>query len=226
MTIEQLRRSFPGANEKTWHRHVNGGGWVENTTHVDDTVFVGPDALVYDWAQVRGSAEIRESARVYDNARVYGEAQLHGTSQVYGYARVYDSAQIYDSAQVYGQSRVYGSSRVYESAQVYNSARISGASLIFGSAVVRGWGAEISGSAQLHSGTWDVSPLYIQGTRHRLCQSAPDWVMIGCEDRPIDWWLAHYRDVGKIQGYTPDQIKEYGAYLRLAKRYHVKKKGA
>ena len=45
-----------------WHRHPNGGGWVQDTAHVDDTAYVGPDA------QVSGSA------RVYGSARVCGSA--------------------------------------------------------------------------------------------------------------------------------------------------------
>ena len=45
-----------------WHRHPNGGGWVEDTASVDDTAYVGPDA------QVSGSA------RVYGSARVCGSA--------------------------------------------------------------------------------------------------------------------------------------------------------
>ena len=51
-----------------WHRHPNGGGWVQDTAHVDDTAYVGPKARVYDSAWVSGSA------RVYGSTRVYGSA--------------------------------------------------------------------------------------------------------------------------------------------------------
>lgn len=31
MTLEELKRIFPDATKSTWHRHRNGGGWVQNT---------------------------------------------------------------------------------------------------------------------------------------------------------------------------------------------------
>ena len=39
-----------------WHRHPNGGGWVQDTAHVDDTAYVGPKAWVYGsaWAEHLG----------------------------------------------------------------------------------------------------------------------------------------------------------------------------
>ena len=57
-----------------WHRHPNGGGWVQDTAHVDDTAYVGPDAQVSGSARVYGSAWVSGSARVYGSARVCGSA--------------------------------------------------------------------------------------------------------------------------------------------------------
>jgi hypothetical protein len=34
------------------HQHSDGGGWVADTAYVDDSVYVGPDALVFDSARV------------------------------------------------------------------------------------------------------------------------------------------------------------------------------
>jgi len=44
-----------------WHRHLNGGGWVQDTAAVEASAFVGPDAWVFD------------DAWVYGDARVYGD---------------------------------------------------------------------------------------------------------------------------------------------------------
>ena len=82
MTIEELQKIYPSATKETWHTHTNGGGWVENTTTVEEKVYVGTDAQVCDNALVYGDAQ------VYDNARVYGDAQVYDNAQVYGNARV------------------------------------------------------------------------------------------------------------------------------------------
>ena len=47
MTLEQLQEIFPEATLDTWHQHPNGGGWVQNTAHVDEFAYVGKDALVF-----------------------------------------------------------------------------------------------------------------------------------------------------------------------------------
>lgn len=54
------------------HKHKNGGGWVANSARVDDSVYVGPFALVY------GKAELSERVRVEDYAQVSGTAVLSG----------------------------------------------------------------------------------------------------------------------------------------------------
>ena len=59
-----------------WHRHPNGGGWVQDTAQVDETVYVGPNAEVYGTARVCGSA------RVYGTALVCGSARVSETRHV------------------------------------------------------------------------------------------------------------------------------------------------
>ena len=31
MNLKQLQQMYPDATKETWHKHKNGGGWVENT---------------------------------------------------------------------------------------------------------------------------------------------------------------------------------------------------
>ena len=64
MTLQKLQALHPNATKDTWHQHLNGGGWVENT------------ALVHGTARVAGTA------------RVSGTAQVHGTARVSGAANV------------------------------------------------------------------------------------------------------------------------------------------
>ena len=42
------------------HQHANGKGWVANTARVDDTVYVGPYAIVYGHAEITGRVRIED----------------------------------------------------------------------------------------------------------------------------------------------------------------------
>ena len=59
-----------------WHRHPNGGGWVQDTASVDETAYVGPDA------EVSGTAWVYGNARVCGNAWVCGNAEVSGSRHV------------------------------------------------------------------------------------------------------------------------------------------------
>jgi len=46
-----------------WHKHSNGGGWVQDTAHVAESAYVGPNAEVFLTTRrssaKRGSADTR-----------------------------------------------------------------------------------------------------------------------------------------------------------------------
>ena len=54
----------------------------------------------------------------------------------------------------------------------------------------------------------------IQGSRHEINAIDSD-VRIGCQRHPVAFWLKHFVSIGRAEGYTPQQIAEYGAYLRM-----------
>ena len=56
MTLEKLKSIFPNATAKTWHQHLNGGGWVQDTAKVDASAYVNVDCLVIGNARVSGDA--------------------------------------------------------------------------------------------------------------------------------------------------------------------------
>ena len=58
--------------EDKQHKHSNGGGWVADTARVEDSVHVGPHALVY------GHAELSGRVVIVDSAQVSGKVQLSG----------------------------------------------------------------------------------------------------------------------------------------------------
>ena len=120
------------------HHHPKGGGIVADSAMVDETVYVGPYAMIYGNARVYGDAKIDGYARVYEDAfvyenakisgdaRVYGKAAINGNARISGNARIYDKAKIMDQAQVFGEAEVYGNAIVRNSAEVYEDARVYG----------------------------------------------------------------------------------------------------
>jgi len=128
---------------------------------------------------------------VANTAVVAASAYIGPDAQVSDNAWVYGTAQVYDNARVFGNAQVYGNARVFGNAQVYGDARVCG-------------------------DTWAVSPLYIQGTRHAITNSAYGFLNVGCIKLSFSEWKKQYKAIGKQQGYTPAQIKEYGALIKFA----------
>ena len=72
------------------------------------------------------------------------------------------------------------------------------------------------GNAWVFGDAWEQSPLYIQGTRHPITNSKYGELTIGCHAHPFKYWLKHYKAIGKANGYTKEQIKEYGVLIAAA----------
>ena len=104
---------------------------------------------------------------------------------------------------------VSGSARVYDNARVYGDAWVSGSARVYGN-------ARVYGDAQVSGDAWRFSPLCIQGRKHSLTVSSYDTITIGCITKSIDEWLNEYTKIGKENGYSPSEIKEYGSMIRYA----------
>lgn len=116
------------------HRHVNGGGWVEDSAKVADSAFVGKFAQVSHNAMVENHAAIKDRARVNGNAYIRDNARVLHFGSVGGNAVLYDDTVVKEKAQVFG-------------------GRICGNSVIRGDAVVREFpfirGATVEGKSQV-----------------------------------------------------------------------------
>lgn len=63
-----------------WHRHPNGGGWVEDTANVDASARVSGDAWVYGDARVYGDAWVSGDAWVLSVLYIQGSKHPLTTS--------------------------------------------------------------------------------------------------------------------------------------------------
>ena len=94
-----------------------------------------------------------------------------------------------------------GGGWIYKNAKVDSSARVSG-------------DARVSGNAYVSGDAWEVSPLYIQGTKHSVTLSSFTTISIGCRDYDFSYWKKYYKAIGKLEGYTTKQTKEYFEYIK------------
>ena len=97
--------------ESEWHRHSNGGGWVQNTASVDETAYVS------EFACVSGSAHVSGSARVGGYACVSGSARVEGSAWVSGDSRVIDNVWKFSPLYIQG-SRHYVTTCSYSGLQI------------------------------------------------------------------------------------------------------------
>lgn len=92
------KHTFAGGDTAYAKQHINPdgsmGGWVAETALVESTCTIGPDAEVYEYAQVCDNACILGSSAVYGFARVAGDAVIN------------DWAAINDGAVVQGTAHV------------------------------------------------------------------------------------------------------------------------
>ena|SRR5271157_5447789 len=64
------------------HKHKNGGGWVANTAHVEDSVYVGEYALVYGNVVATGNVHIEDTSRVSGSAKLSGSVRIYGNAWI------------------------------------------------------------------------------------------------------------------------------------------------
>jgi carbonic anhydrase/acetyltransferase-like protein (isoleucine patch superfamily) len=143
---------------------------------------------------------------VYKTAKVEPSVYLHPTSIVFGDARVSGDAQVFGNARVSGNARVYGEARVFGDAQV------SGDAQVFVNARVSG-NARVFGDAWVSGNAWVQSPLQIQGSRHFVTLCSLEQIAIGCHVHDFEYWEKHFKAIGRAEGYTTEEVKEYYLYI-------------
>jgi hypothetical protein len=93
--------------------------------------------------------------------------------------------------------------------KVYGNAQVSGDARVYGNA----W---VYGDARVYGDAWEKSPLFLIGSRDSLCNAKHGHLQIGCRCEKFRWWLGKEAlKLAQENGYTPDEIKEYRAYVEL-----------
>ena len=62
--------------------------------------------------------------------------------------------------------------------------------------------------------------LFISASQHSVSYWGYDAIQIGCKKHTISEWQKHFREIGKAEGYSEEQIDEYGFYIDLIAKLH------
>ena len=62
--------------------------------------------------------------------------------------------------------------------------------------------------------------LFISASQHSVSYWGYDAIQIGCKKYTISEWQKHFREIGKAEDYSEEQIDEYGFYIDLIAKLH------
>ncbi|MBQ8539945.1 MAG: hypothetical protein IJ435_00575 [Clostridia bacterium] len=112
--------------------HPNGGGRKAFTAKVDDSAYIGPDAIVWGYAEVTDNAVIDGYAIVGGNAKVGGNAYVGDYAVLFDRAEVTDNARVIENACLYVDYKVSGNAVVKGSSLGLYNGGASGEAITYG----------------------------------------------------------------------------------------------
>jgi hypothetical protein len=97
-------------------------------------------------------------------------------------------------------------------------ARLDGANLVGANLV----GASLDGAnlvgANLDGAYLSRIAITLVGSRHVITAFGRDRVCIGCQQYALDYWLEHFRAIGRANEYPDEAVEEYGILLQTLDR--------
>ncbi|MCX6880421.1 MAG: DUF6055 domain-containing protein [Verrucomicrobia bacterium] len=124
------------------HRHPNGGGWVADQAHADESAYVGPHAYVLDKSKVTG------------NARLTGHAMLIDAAEVSGNALVGDFGVVGQNVRVSENAHVLGHATLLRSGDIRGNAVIRGTSDVAATSEPKGKDFAATGCVVFDHAAW------------------------------------------------------------------------
>lgn len=83
-----------------------------------------------------------------------------------------------------------------------------------------GDGCELGECCELGDGCKVPKSLFISASQHSVSYWGYDAIQIGCKKYTISEWQKPSREIGKAEGYSEEQIDEYGFYIDLIAKLH------
>ena len=83
-----------------------------------------------------------------------------------------------------------------------------------------GDGCNLGNYCKLGDGCKVPKSLFISASQHSVSYWGQDAIQIGCKKYTISEWQKHFREIGKAERYSDEQIDEYGNYIDLIAKLH------
>ena len=83
-----------------------------------------------------------------------------------------------------------------------------------------GDGCKLGDYCKLGEGCKVPKSLFISTSQHSVSYWGYDAIQIGCKKYTISEWQKHFREIGKAEDYSEEQIDEYGFYIDLIAKLH------
>lgn len=83
-----------------------------------------------------------------------------------------------------------------------------------------GNGCKLGKVCKLGNGCKVPKSLFISASQHSVSYWGYDAIQIGYKKYTISEWQKHFREIGKAEGYSEEQIDEYGFYIDLIAKLH------
>lgn len=83
-----------------------------------------------------------------------------------------------------------------------------------------GEGCKLGDYCKLGEGCKVPKSLFISTSQHSVSYWGYDAIQIGCKKYTISEWQKHFREIGKAEDYSEEQIDEYGFYIDLIAKLH------
>ena len=189
-----------------WYIHPSGGGLVHKSVKIAKD-FQGCISIgaVIRGGVISGSPTI--AGGYITGGEISGNAVIEGGKIKGGVIR---GGEIY-GGEIWG-GKIYGG-------EIWGGG-------IYGGEIYGGWiygglilGGLINGGkfcgGEICDGIWDDNPLFIVGSKYCIYIPEPGKIKIGCSTHTFDYWLKNYKRIGKEQGLSEKEIKEYGSYIKL-----------
>ena len=143
----------------------------------------------------------------YDDPKTKDELSQRGIT-IGDRASIGNRASIGDGASIGN-----GASIGYRASIGYGASIGDGASIGYGASI--GDEASIGNEASIGDEASIVKSIYITGSQHTVNWYGTGEIHIGCYKKSISTWKRVYKEVGKDNGYTKDEIKEYYGYIKI-----------
>lgn len=79
---------------------------------------------------------------------------------------------------------------------------------------------KLGNGCELGNGCKVPKSLFISASQHSVSYWGYDAIQIGCKKYTISERQKHFREIGKAEDYSEEQIDEYGSYIDLIAKLH------